>query len=159
MPRRDDKLEGIVVENRGCHSRTVANQIPDAYVDKAVLDMLINLRGGHGLNRCLDKRKLVLEVGKNARQNLYGDGCCRTEYNMPLWCFVQIGEPVLEVVDNVHDLLRMRKEHLAFIRQRNRLVTVDQLGLELFLKAFDLRGDRRLGQIQQLSRLAEAHRL
>lgn len=76
---------------------------------------------------------------------------------MPLGILFEIGKALLKLVHNTYNLLSMGEEDLAPVRQRHRLVPVHELGFEFFLQALDLRGDRRLGQVEQLACFAEAH--
>lgn len=76
---------------------------------------------------------------------------------MPLRILFEIGKALLKLIYDSDNLFRVGEEDLAPVRQRHRLVPVNKLGLELFLQAFDLGRDRRLCQVEQLARLAEAH--
>ncbi|MNE89185.1 hypothetical protein D3C80_1865730 [compost metagenome] len=43
MPRRDNQLKGIVVQDRGGHARILSDQIADSDIDQSALHLLINL--------------------------------------------------------------------------------------------------------------------
>ncbi|MNL51372.1 hypothetical protein D3C87_1744650 [compost metagenome] len=77
---------------------------------------------------------------------------------MPLRIFIQIRKALLKLFDKTYNLFSMRQEYLSPVRQCHRLVAVNKLCFELLLKAFDLGRNRRLGQVEQFARLAEAHR-
>ena len=77
---------------------------------------------------------------------------------MALRRFVQVGQLLLELLDDRQYALGVLQKHLAAVGQRHRLIPVDQHRLELVFQAFDLRGYGRLSQVEELAGFAEAHR-
>ncbi|MDF2661469.1 MAG: hypothetical protein K0Q94_4260 [Paenibacillus sp.] len=78
---------------------------------------------------------------------------------MALRRMVQIFKPLPQIADRLQDALRMFEKDEAAVRERHRLIAIDQNRPEFLFQTFDLRRYGRLRQIQQLARFPEAHRL
>ncbi|CDN41762.1 hypothetical protein BN871_AL_00090 [Paenibacillus sp. P22] len=154
-----DKLESIIVKSRRLQIRILFGQVSNPQIHAAFLHAGHDLGGRHRMDCRLDQRELVLEVGQHPRQNLDGDGARRPEHDMALRDMVQVGQLLLQLFDDGQDAHGMVKEHLSPVRQSHRLVAVYQHRLEFLLQALDLGRYGRLGQVELLPGLAEAHRL